>query len=172
MASSDQRVNLDLTAVAVNEFIQTTSEFLNSFATICEAKLIQMNNRLFELETSLSLIETKMDSVQQEPYYNKGTEFQQKLMGKLSPSMPDSTGDAPKKEERAPDTSTLSSQQEISSSQMSGMMWKDHPTYAPFFRQLKFGVPIDAIKAKLSLSGLDPSVIENDPSSLVPPSFV
>ena len=34
MASSDQRVNLDLTAVAVNEFIQTTSEFLNSFATM------------------------------------------------------------------------------------------------------------------------------------------
>lgn len=79
MASSDQRVNLDLTAVAVNEFIQTTSEFLNSFATMyvscatdlwfrsCEAKLSQMNNRLFELETSLSLIETKMDSVQQEP---------------------------------------------------------------------------------------------------------
>ena len=92
---------------------------------------------------------------------NKGTEFQQKLMGKLSPSLPDSTSDAPKEGERVPDTSTpSSSQQEMSSSQVSGMMWKDHPTYAPFFRQLKFGVPIDAIKAKLSLSGFDPSVIE------------
>ena len=92
---------------------------------------------------------------------NKGTEFQQKLMGKLSPSLPDSTSDAPKEEERAPDTSApSSSQQEMSSSQVSGMMWKDHPTYARFFSQLKFGVPIDAIKAKLSLSGFDPSVIE------------
>ena len=93
--------------------------------------------------------------------YNKGTEFQQKLMGKLSPSISDSIHDESKKEEHVADTSASSSSQQIvSSSQVNGMMWKDHPTYAPFFRQLKFGVPVDAIKAKLSLSGLDPSVIE------------
>ena len=33
MESSSQRVNLDLKAVAINEFIQSTVEFLNSFAT-------------------------------------------------------------------------------------------------------------------------------------------
>ena len=42
----------------------------------------------------------------------------------------------------------------------SGVKWKDHPLYAEYFRMLRYGVPPDTIKSKLSFSGLDPTVIE------------
>lgn len=38
--------------------------------------------------------------------------------------------------------------------------WKQHPKYAMFFRQVEVGVPIEAVKAKMNLSGFDPSVME------------
>ena len=62
------------------------------------------------------------------------------------------------------------------------MMWKDHPTYSQFFKQVRVGVPIDSVKGKMKILGYDPGVLEylfsllkllgsNDPNSFVPDSF-
>lgn len=42
----------------------------------------------------------------------------------------------------------------------SRITWKQHPKYAMFFRQVEVGVPVEAVKAKMSISGFDPSVME------------
>lgn len=48
----------------------------------------------------------------------------------------------------------------ISSETLSQVLWKDHPTYFQFFRQVRMGVPIDAVKSKMRMNGYDPSILE------------
>lgn len=44
----------------------------------------------------------------------------------------------------------------------------EHPLYKTFFNQLKYRTPIAAIKNKMELAGLDSSIIDKDPSELIP----
>ena len=41
-----------------------------------------------------------------------------------------------------------------------GGAFKDDPSYAPFFRMLKVGVPPDAVRLKVAAAGLNPAAIE------------
>ena len=43
-----------------------------------------------------------------------------------------------------------------------------HPDYVTFFKQLKVGAPLPAVQLKVSAAGLDPSMLELDPETLVP----
>ena len=43
-----------------------------------------------------------------------------------------------------------------------------HPDYIAFFKQLKVGAPLPAVQMKVSAAGLDPSMMELDPETLVP----
>ena len=44
----------------------------------------------------------------------------------------------------------------------------EHPRYAKFFKMLKVGMPLMAVRAKVELEGLDGSVVEKDPNELIP----
>ena len=44
----------------------------------------------------------------------------------------------------------------------------EHPIYSKYFRMLKVGLPKDAIKAKMSQEGANPSFLDMEPSNLVP----
>lgn len=112
----------------------------------------------------------------------KAKEFQQKLRGTVPSPRPVSVEENGKAQEtsstlpssvsqssaKAPPPPPSSVPPPLPSSQppvsndvaQSGVKWKDHPLYAEYFRKLRYGVPIDAIKSKLSFSGLDPTVIE------------
>ena len=110
----------------------------------------------------------------------KAKEFQQKLRGTLPSPKPASVEESEKAKETAASPSAASqpsvkappppssvppplpsSQPPVSNDvAQSGVKWKDHPLYAGYFRMLRYGVPIDTIKSKLSYSGLDPSVME------------
>ena len=118
----------------------------------------------------------------------KAKEFQQKLRGTLPSPKPASVEEIEKAQESAASPSAASqpsakapppppssvppppssvppplpsSQPPVSNDvAQSGVKWKDHPLYAGYFRMLRYGVPIDTIKSKLSYSGLDPSVME------------
>ena len=111
----------------------------------------------------------------------KAKEFQQKLQGTLPSPKPASVNESekgnkvstspspasqpPAKVPPPPPSSVpppLPTSQPPASGEnaQSGVKWKDHPLYAEYFRMLKYGVPIDTIKSKLSYSGLDPTVME------------
>ncbi len=45
-------------------------------------------------------------------------------------------------------------------SQSSGVLWKNHPMYSRFFRQVEVGAPLEAVKAKMRMAGLDAGVLE------------
>ena len=45
---------------------------------------------------------------------------------------------------------------------------KDHPTYSKYFKMLKVGLPRDAVKAKMQQEGVNPEMLDRDPSELLP----
>lgn len=44
----------------------------------------------------------------------------------------------------------------------------EHPKYSKYFRMLKVGLPATAVKAKMEQEGVDPSILDKDPSEMVP----
>lgn len=78
MPEKQPSINCDSTVAAINEFILSTTQFLNAFASTyfvqgraisscrCESKLTSINNRITALEMALSLVETKINSAEQE----------------------------------------------------------------------------------------------------------
>lgn len=44
----------------------------------------------------------------------------------------------------------------------------EHPLYSKYFKMLKVGLPKDAVKAKMKAENVDPSVLDKDPSDLIP----
>jgi hypothetical protein len=44
----------------------------------------------------------------------------------------------------------------------------EHPSYAKFFKMLKVGLPLDAVKAKVKQEGLNPDILDKDPAALIP----
>lgn len=46
------------------------------------------------------------------------------------------------------------------SSEQSTTQWKDHPVYSKFFRLVHMGMPIDNVKMKMEIMGLDGSILE------------
>jgi len=44
----------------------------------------------------------------------------------------------------------------------------EHPNYAKFFKMLKVGIPPEVIKGKMALEKLDPSILDSDPTALIP----
>ena len=47
--------------------------------------------------------------------------------------------------------------------------YKDHPVYSKYFKMIKVGLPADSVKAKMQIEGVDPSILDNDPETMVPP---
>ena len=43
----------------------------------------------------------------------------------------------------------------------------EHPKYKDYFKKLKVGVPIEAVKGLMTRNGLDPSIMDHDPNELV-----
>ena len=44
----------------------------------------------------------------------------------------------------------------------------DHPTYAKYFKMLKVGVPAETVKAKMTREGVNPAMLDKDPTELIP----
>lgn len=44
----------------------------------------------------------------------------------------------------------------------------EHPLYNKFFKMLKVGLPLSAVKMKVTQEGLDPSMLDKDPAEMVP----
>ena len=45
---------------------------------------------------------------------------------------------------------------------------KDHPLYSKYLRMLKVGLPPGAVRSKMELDNVDPSILDKDPDELVP----
>jgi hypothetical protein len=55
-----------------------------------------------------------------------------------------------------------------SSSSVQKVAAKDHPTFAKYFKMLKTGVPIDAVRLKMRAEGVDATYIDKNPDDQIP----
>ena len=61
--STKNPMPIQTTVLLLNNFIGQTSSFLNQFALTCERKLSTVSSRISNMETTLSIIETKLQSI-------------------------------------------------------------------------------------------------------------
>ena len=165
-------VPLRKTLVVVNNFIMTTTGFLNHFSTLCEDKIRKVSEHVDRVHISLSLLEAKLASVPGLDGINttnisSSTSNTVKESDTAEESKTFSTLKV-KQEQPTPSTSSMSSstiQQPAPtpavSQQLSFLKVKDDPTYATYFKMLRMKMPIGAIKNKLEMDGYDRSIIDN-----------
>ncbi|KAJ0175872.1 hypothetical protein K1T71_009031 [Dendrolimus kikuchii] len=145
--------NIDLTKIAaiqqkrtlafVNHFVMTNVQFLNNFMRNCENKLMLFEQKLEKVNAAMILLESKLSSI---PELNTAQTVVVTQKPEVVPQ--DVTEDKNQIEEEVQDI-----QQEIQNKE-------SRPEYDRFVKMVQVGVPLQAVKIKVNLEGLDPNVLE------------
>ncbi|XP_033470804.1 WASH complex subunit 3 [Epinephelus lanceolatus] len=156
----------------LNQFVVHTVRFLNRFSTVCEEKLSNISLRIQQIETTLCILEAKLSSIpgledvtieglsQRQPAQANGpTNTSQSQTdgppaGTLPPTEPAQT---------APDSAATPKAEAAAENVMT--VAKD-PRYARYLKMVQVGVPVMAIKNKMVLEGLDPSLLDTPDAPL------
>ena len=103
----------------MNNFIVNTTKFLNTFSDSCDIKLTQISTKINKLDTVLSILEAKLNSV-------PGLETDDIPPPKTATSTAQDQNNAPPAEQ-----SNSTAEQSGSSDMVKA---SEHPDYAPFFK--------------------------------------
>ena len=117
----------------VNHFVLQMTNFLSNFSQTCDTKLLSISKRLSDLETSLVLLEHKLDSVPQ--LRNLPTLQMDTELAILPTTQP-----APVQDQE--------DQVDLQESLIE-----------PFKKMLQVGVPEEAVKQKMTVQGIDPNLL-------------
>ncbi|XP_058056834.1 WASH complex subunit 3 [Anopheles bellator] len=124
----------------INHFVVSTATFLNQFASDCENRLILIDHKLQNMEASLMILEAKLASIDvlQNASNNVTTAHLEPIA-----SDPSSSDTVLATEETKPATNA-----------------KADPQYDHYFKMLHLGVPLGAVKNKITAEGLNPNYID------------
>ncbi|XP_058126645.1 WASH complex subunit 3 [Anopheles ziemanni] len=132
----------------INHFIVSTVTFLNKFASDCETRFVEYEHKMQNLEASLMIVEAKLASIDvlKKPPSN--------------PAVPDQsqTESVPKTGEGVHDADVSETQMEAPSPPTETV--QRDPQYDLYFKMLHLGVPLEAVKNKITIEGLDPNYID------------
>ncbi|CAG9785872.1 unnamed protein product [Diatraea saccharalis] len=144
--------NLDLSTIAalqqkrtlafVNHFVLTTVQFLNNFAKKCEQKLMSFERKLEKVEAAMVLLETRLSSI---PEINRITDAKKT--------------DENKEQEYETANELETNNEEIKEINETTQITLQ-PEYDRFVKMVQVGVPLQAVKLKVAIEGLDPDVLE------------
>uniref|UniRef100_A0A8D8AD60 WASH complex subunit CCDC53 homolog n=1 Tax=Culex pipiens TaxID=7175 RepID=A0A8D8AD60_CULPI len=115
----------------INHFVLSTVHFLNRFALDCENKFIQYEHKMQSLEASLLIIEAKLASI-----------------------------DALKGSSMTPQKVEVPATDEVVQEQEEAVAQERDPRYERYFKMIQVGVPVPAVRNKISSEGLDPNYID------------
>ena len=154
---------------SINQFAERTVDFLNRFSNICDLKLLEVSERINNVEILTTILEKKLSSVNglgfipgqplppsPQPVQNNNNIINNSSQPPPPPPPPQSNNqnqpiinEQPKiEEEQKPEEPEAYDP-------------KKDPAYANFFRLKSIGVPVNAFKQKMIDAGLDPSVLED-----------
>lgn len=119
----------------VNHFVLQMANFLSNFSQTCDIKLMSISQKLNDLETSLVLLENKLESVPS-----------------LKTSMPEQETNATESVSQTEDVNEKVIEV-IEESQI------DESLVAPFKKMLQVGVPEQAVRQKMKIQGLDAALL-------------
>ncbi|KAK9975964.1 hypothetical protein ABG768_021190 [Culter alburnus] len=149
----------------LNQFIVHTVRFLNRFSTVCEEKLATVSLRIQQIETTLSILEAKLASI---PGLEEVTVdgVRQTSAETNGPAVDGSRATVPPVE--ASQQTQVAPQEPKAEVPAENIMTvaKD-PRYARYLKMVQVGVPVMAIKNKMVMEGLDPSLLDT-PDAPVP----
>ncbi|XP_013181493.1 PREDICTED: WASH complex subunit CCDC53 [Papilio xuthus] len=160
--SNQEIEKLDLSKVAalqqkrtlafLNHFMITTVQFLNTFSKKCEKKLMQFEQKLEKVEAAMILLEARLSSI---PEINETpqTSSTAESLNTSEIKSEDQT-DPVQQEDKG-----IEDKPEDNVSQTSETIKK--PEYDRFIKLVQVGVPLQAVKLKVAVEGLDPDEFES-----------
>jgi len=126
----------------VNNFIINTTQFLNRFSYLCEERLDTVSHNIQRLEIILSLLEAKLASIPG-------------LSDAAPAPVTSNSADAP------PHPPTEYTEEVQTAPVDDGVMKNStDPRYLRYFKMIKNGVPLSAVKQKMMIEGYDPNVLD------------
>jgi len=132
----------------VSAFVIHTTEFLNKFASSCEEKLNKVESNIKQMEITLNILETKLNSIEG----LKTTELPPPIKETTQEiqTQPTIIIDLPIEEDNKPQV----------------LLCKEDPKLEKYFKMLKIGNAIEQIKHKMVSEGIDPKLLDtpNEPS--------
>ncbi|TMW47804.1 hypothetical protein DOY81_007142, partial [Sarcophaga bullata] len=137
----------------VNHFLINSCGFLNDFALQCETKFIELERKLQKVEAALTILEAKLASI---------PDLEQKDV-KEQESTKQNSNNVNNESKVEIDIVEHETEEE----NVKGIKISEHDAYKKFFKMLQVGVPAQAIKLKMQVEGLDPSMLEK-PNIVVP----
>ena len=120
----------------VNHFVLQMANFLSNFSQTCDMKLMSISQKLNDLETSLVLLENKLESVPS-----------LKLESTMQEQETESTAEPVVQAEEEMEAEVKKESQ------------IDESLVAPFKRMLQVGVPEQAVRQKMKIQGLDDALL-------------
>ena len=120
----------------VNHFVLQMANFLSNFSQTCDIKLMSISQKLNDLETSLVLLENKLESVPS-----------LKLESTMQEQETKSTAEPVVQAEEEMEAEVKKESQ------------IDESLVAPFKKMLQVGVPEQAVRQKMKIQGLDDALL-------------
>jgi len=174
-----EAINTKRTIAFVDHFLSTTIRFMNTFCRNCETKLLDLNTRLGKLETMLSILETRLFSIPGHESALGSNNHGLAITGSAQNEV-----DQPKNEPAAnvivtevaapiqqtlqPEILVLAEIQELVPDKPPTLTVSQDPRYVKYFKMVKVGIPIMALRPKLLAEGLNPDLLET-PDAPAPP---
>ncbi|XP_014369324.2 WASH complex subunit 3 [Papilio machaon] len=161
--SNQEIEKLDLSKIAalqqkrtlafVNHFVITTVQFLNTFAKKCEKKLMLFEQKLEKVEAAMILLEARLSSI---PEINEPlqTDTNAESLNTSEIKSEDRTDDSKKEVKEIEDKPEDNVSQTTADTVIK-------PEYERFIKLVQVGVPLQAVKLKISIEGLDPDEFES-----------
>lgn len=138
------------TIAFVNHFVLTNVQFLNNFLKRCEQKLMHFERKLEKVNAAMVLLEAKLSSV---PELDTSTSA-------TLPPAPSDLVDAKPQENSSPQPIVEATEDNAPVKTEIVETKPDRPEYNRFIKMVQVGVPLQAVKLKVSLEGLDPNVLD------------
>ncbi|XP_026882817.2 WASH complex subunit 3 [Electrophorus electricus] len=151
----------------LNQFLVHTVRFLNRFSTVCEEKLATISLRIQQIETTLSILEAKLSSIPGLEDVTVDGLAQRPSAETNGPAAEPGSGPSPPAEGGPRQQQESPEEQKAKAVAVNVMTIAKDPRYARYLKMVQVGVPIMAIKTKMILEGLDPSLLDS-PDAPVP----
>uniref|UniRef100_A0A182KII3 WASH complex subunit 3 n=1 Tax=Anopheles christyi TaxID=43041 RepID=A0A182KII3_9DIPT len=136
----------------INHFIVSTVTFLNKFASDCESKFVTYEQKIQNLEASLMIVEAKLASIDVLKQHNDTPAIAETKQRENQPTVVVTSEGEPKPE------GVVKPQPETTAPNPPAI--EKDPKYDLYFKMLQLGVPLGAVKNKISCEGLDPDYID------------
>ncbi len=143
----------------VNHFLIETSSFLSQFAQECDVKLASVSTRLQRLETSLALLENKLNSVPELRSISAPPACRPEVP-MSDPPVSNSNFCVENQENSIKESETVATHQPNEEATIENDSNEDvDEELLPFQKMIQVGVPEAAVRQKMRLQGIDDSKV-------------